>query len=757
MRTLILMRGAPGCGKSTWIREMGLEDYALSADKIRLMHCAPLLEPDETLSISQRADRHVWDTLFRILEFRMERGCFTVIDACNSKTSEMQQYKELAQKYRYRIFCVDMTDIPMDVVKERNALRSSMKIVPEEYIERVYSRFETQSIPSGIQPVRPDAFWETVGVEPFDLSSYNRVIHIGDVHGCYDTLMTALDQLSGANMVDHLDPEAAYIFLGDYIDRGPDSAKVIEYLLQICEKPNVCLLEGNHEIHLWRWANGLISNSRYFEEFTRPQLEQAGIDKKAVRQLCRRMRQCSYYMWRGKNYLCTHGGISDPYRLNYRLDLISAYQMIHGVGRYEDMEACCESFRSAAAGFAAAQIFGHRNDNNAPACINEACACLEGGVERGGELRTLVLMEIDGAASLLTIRYPNPSSAPVKPAEPEPQALDSVVSKDSQDIKALIDRMRASKYIFERSFGHFSSFNFTRDAFYQHKWNDLTTKARGLFIDTVNHKVLARGYEKFFAVDERQNTKLHALKRSLQFPVMVHRKENGFLGLVSYDQAAGKLFVSTKGTPVGPMADRFRELVHAQDGLADRLEAYLKEHDVTLLFEVIDPVKDPHIIKYYAPELILLDIVDNSLAFNPHSQDELAETAFALHVPMKSLIAFLNSPEDLEQWYEQVTAPDYKEVGGYVEGYVLRDQAGFMVKVKTAYYTQWKKLRSVAQITLKHGHYQNTAALRTPLENYFYAWAKSQFGILPEATDIITLRDLYYQSHEKEGVPVDPQ
>ena len=59
MRTLILMRGAPGCGKSTWIRKMGLEDYALSADKIRLMHCAPLLESDGTLSISQRADRHV--------------------------------------------------------------------------------------------------------------------------------------------------------------------------------------------------------------------------------------------------------------------------------------------------------------------------------------------------------------------------------------------------------------------------------------------------------------------------------------------------------------------------------------------------------------------------------------------------------------------------------------------------------------------------------------------------------------------------
>lgn len=35
MRMLILMRGAPGCGKSTWIKEHGLSDYALSADAIR--------------------------------------------------------------------------------------------------------------------------------------------------------------------------------------------------------------------------------------------------------------------------------------------------------------------------------------------------------------------------------------------------------------------------------------------------------------------------------------------------------------------------------------------------------------------------------------------------------------------------------------------------------------------------------------------------------------------------------------------------
>lgn len=45
-----------------------------------------------------------------------------------------------------------------------------------------------------------------------------------------------------------------------------------------------------------------------------------------------------------------------------------------------------------------------------------------------------------------------------------------------------IKRLRSSTLVKERSFGDISSFNFTRKAFFDAKWNELTTKARGLFI-----------------------------------------------------------------------------------------------------------------------------------------------------------------------------------------------------------------------------------------------------------------------------------
>ena len=43
MRTLLLLRGAPGAGKSTWIEENNLQNYTLEADKFRQLTSNPVL------------------------------------------------------------------------------------------------------------------------------------------------------------------------------------------------------------------------------------------------------------------------------------------------------------------------------------------------------------------------------------------------------------------------------------------------------------------------------------------------------------------------------------------------------------------------------------------------------------------------------------------------------------------------------------------------------------------------------------------
>ena len=67
---------------------------------------------------------------------------------------------------------------------------------------------------------------------------------IGDVHGNYEELMDLLDKINPNLRQDQL------IYLGDYIDRGPQSYKVIRFLIDLQNnygKEHVVLLRGNHE------------------------------------------------------------------------------------------------------------------------------------------------------------------------------------------------------------------------------------------------------------------------------------------------------------------------------------------------------------------------------------------------------------------------------------------------------------------------------------------------------------------------------
>ncbi len=63
---------------------------------------------------------------------------------------------------------------------------------------------------------------------------------IGDVHGMKTQLVQLVDQLD-LNSDDHL------IFIGDYIDRGPDSKGVVDFLLDLRRRYRCTFLMGNHE------------------------------------------------------------------------------------------------------------------------------------------------------------------------------------------------------------------------------------------------------------------------------------------------------------------------------------------------------------------------------------------------------------------------------------------------------------------------------------------------------------------------------
>ncbi len=78
----------------------------------------------------------------------------------------------------------------------------------------------------------------------------NRTCIIGDIHGSFKSLTALLAQ------VEHR--ADTFVFLGDYIDRGPESKNVVDLILQLKKKhPHVITLLGNHEFMLLNYLAGL--------------------------------------------------------------------------------------------------------------------------------------------------------------------------------------------------------------------------------------------------------------------------------------------------------------------------------------------------------------------------------------------------------------------------------------------------------------------------------------------------------------------
>lgn len=423
----------------------------------------------------------------------MSRGEFTVIDATASKTADILRYSSLADQYRYRVYCVDFSGVSLEQCLKQNKMRPEEKWVPEEAIKNIYARFAAQGIPSGVTRILPDEL-DKVFVKPLDMSSYNKIVFIGDIHGCYDTLMQYDDFKNG------LKDDTAYIFVGDYLDRGNQNAEVFKYLFSIMNKPNVCLLEGNHETHIRAYGMSAPAKSKEFEQKTRVQLACAGITDKEARMMGRKFRQVSQITYGDKEIFVCHGGVPN---LMGNPILVSAQSMIHGVGEYKDYLDVANNW---ALSMAENQymVFGHRNVYNDPVAIADRVFNLEGKVEFGGNLRIVELTK----AGWNVVELPS-----IQPqTDPELIAL-----KPVETVEEAVKALRDNKFVIEKPLGdNISAFNFSREAFLKGNWTRQTILARGLFVDTAKNEIVARSYEKFFRINEMPSTQLAALKDRLE-------------------------------------------------------------------------------------------------------------------------------------------------------------------------------------------------------------------------------------------------
>lgn len=174
MKKLLLLRGAMGVGKSTFIKEKRLENYTISSDEIRLMLRSPVLNEFGDYTISQKDNNKAWKLLFEIVEKRMNSGEFIVVDATHITGKSIKQYKKLANKYRYRVYVIDFTSIPVETALERNKQRENYKRVSDELIEKTYEKLKEEAIPGFVTVIPYTKADEAIKLAPLDFSNYKK-------------------------------------------------------------------------------------------------------------------------------------------------------------------------------------------------------------------------------------------------------------------------------------------------------------------------------------------------------------------------------------------------------------------------------------------------------------------------------------------------------------------------------------------------------------------------------------------------------
>ena len=304
---------------------------------------------------------------------------------------------------------------------------------------------------------------------------------------------------------------------------------------------------------------------------------------------------------------------------------------------------------------------------------------------------------------------------------------------------SLLDRLHNyGKDIQEKAFGDISSFNFSKDVFWGGHWNEMTTKARGLFLNNRTGKVVARGFEKFFAYKERGYNTDEWLKDNLKFPVDCYVKYNGFLGILGFDDN-GLLFC-TKSNIGGDFAQWFERIFRKDDHHEKELLDYMRTCNVGFVFEVIDPVNDPHIVEYAHEELILLDCVKLGEEFRDVGYDGLVALAEQFNFTVKNKVLTFDDWDTLHDFLvnQEGNMTDRKE------GYVLVDASNYHFKLKCGWYKFWKWMRTMKDKVGKKGYQVNVSGINNVEALNFIGWMRNTHDAeYLQSHNIIELRNEY--------------
>ncbi|MFG2461894.1 polynucleotide kinase-phosphatase [Streptomyces sp. NPDC048523] len=310
--SLVVLVGASGSGKSTFARRNFKPTEVISSD-----FCRGLVSDDEN---DQGATKDAFDVLHYIAGKRLAAGRRTVVDATSVQSDSRRQLIDLAKQYDVLPIAI-VLDVPEEVCAERNAGRTDRADMPVRVIKR-HIRELRRSIRhlerEGFRKVHvlrgvADIENATVVTEkrfndltqltgPFDI--------VGDIHGCALELESLLGKLGYADGV-HPEGRTA-VFVGDLVDRGPDSPGVLRRVMSMVKSGNALCVPGNHENKYGRYLKGRKVQHTHGLAETIEQMESVTDEFRAeVREFIDGL--VSHYVLDGGRLVVCHAGLPEKY------------------------------------------------------------------------------------------------------------------------------------------------------------------------------------------------------------------------------------------------------------------------------------------------------------------------------------------------------------------------------------------------------------------------------------------------------------
>lgn len=269
----------------------------------------------------------------------------------------------------------------------------------------------------------------------------------------------------------------------------------------------------------------------------------------------------------------------------------------------------------------------------------------------------------------------------------------------------------------ENAIDHISSFSMRKSTMFSglDGVESKISQSRGLFVNNKTGEVIARGFDKFFNINENLDENGECIISSrFTGDVSVYQKENGFLGLVGYDSESKDLFFASKNSSTSDFANRLKELFYelATDDEIVHIRHILKIKNACLVFEVIDVENDLHLIDYDDNKLIVIGLLSRTYDFSEFPYD-FQEKQFGnlKNIMLKKKIGSFQNIQ---------SALGFLKHKGLErsEGWVINDKNNNYIKVKSDFY---KRIRVLRSYIMAYRTKSGTVKYATPQDLYDYA------------------------------------